>query len=77
MKHGDDVLPSFEITYSYHGKVRDAFVERSNNKYTVYVDNPIMEFHFEEIRKGELKYHGTEAPDLVNAIMKALQVHIS
>lgn len=77
MRHDDDILHNFEITYTYNGKVKDAFVERTKNKFAVYIDDPIMEFNFEEVRKGELKYHGTEAPDLVNAIMKALQMHIS
>lgn len=77
MKRDDDILHNFEITYTFNGKVKDAFVERSKNKFAVYIDDPSMEFNFEEVKKGELKYHGTEAPDLVNAIMKALQSHIS
>jgi hypothetical protein len=57
--------------------VKDAFVERTKNKFVVYIDDPRMEFDFEEVKKGELKYHGTESPDLVNAIKKGLQLHIS
>jgi len=77
MNHDDDILHNFEITYTFNGKVKDAFVERTKNKFVVYIDDPSMEFDFEEVKKGDLRYHGTEAPDLVNAIKKALQMHIS
>ncbi|MBS1599962.1 MAG: hypothetical protein JST75_17175 [Bacteroidetes bacterium] len=64
-------LKKFEITFKYHGKDHDAFVERTDSGYTVYIDGPIMQVEFDK----NLKHQSSDDNEIAESIKLALQQH--